>query len=357
MTGLRMRSYWPAAISSFLLIGVIVWMLVPQADRAAKGGVGGERPSVPVVVCQVKQQDVPIYRYGIGSVRGSNTVKVIPRVSGELVQILLKEGQEVRAGEILAHIDSRHYQAAVRQADANLRRNQARLGSAGADLQRILELDKRGVTSPKAVEVQKATVDQLQAEVDADKALLDKASIDLEHTTIRAPIEGRIGLRSVDVGNYVAAADASAIAIINQVKPIAVIFTLPDIDLLSVTERIARGRTLAVSALSRDNRIELEAGTLVTLDNQVDAKTGTFKLKALFDNSRGRLWPGQFVNAQANLDVQQGGTVIPAQAVQRGPNGTYVFAVTSNDTSGNASDHAQTDRERCCLDRRRPAGR
>lgn len=329
----RMRVLGPVAISTLLLIGGMVWMLVPQADRAAKGSVSGVRPSVPVVVCTVKQQDVPIYRYGIGSVRAFNSVKIVPRVAGELVEVLFKEGQEVRAGDVLARIDPSPYEAARRQAQANLARDQARLSSANPELVRVKELQKKGVAPQKAVEVQGATVEQLKAEIAGDMAMLDKANIDLDYAVIRAPIEGRIGLRAVDVGNYVLPVETTVITTINQVKPIAVTFTLPDVDLLPVTEQLAGGRTLAVSALSRDNRIELEVGKLLTIDNQIDARTGTFKLKAVFDNARGRLWPGQFVNARLLLHVQQAGTVIPEQAVQRGPNGTFVFAVAANDTA------------------------
>jgi membrane fusion protein, multidrug efflux system len=329
----RMRVLGPVAISTLLLIGGTVWMLVPKAERAAKGGDSGVRPSVPVVTCTVKQQDVPIYRYGIGTVRALNSVKIVPRVAGELIKILFKEGQEVRAGDELARIDPAPYEAAQQQAQANLARDEARLSSANPELTRVKELQARGVAPPKSVEIQAATVDQLKAEIAADKALLDKANIDLGYTVIRAPIEGRIGLRTVDVGNYVLPASSTVITTINQVKPIAVIFTLPDVDLPPVTEQLAAGRTLAVSALSRDNQVELEVGKLLTLDNEVDARTGTFKLKAIFDNVSRRLWPGQFVNARLLLDVQQAGTVIPAQAVQRGPNGTYVFTVAANDTA------------------------
>jgi membrane fusion protein, multidrug efflux system len=331
MSSHRMKVFGSVAFFTSLLIGGIVWVLVAQADRGAKGSVAGVRPSIPVTVCTVQQQDVPIYRYGIGSVRPFNTVKVGPRVAGELVQVLFKEGEEVRAGDILARIDARTYEAVLRQAEANLRRERARLDSADPELRRVLELKTKGISTEKSVEVQKAVVEQLKAELDADKALVDKATIDRDFTVIRAPIDGRIGLRSVDAGNYVLP-DTSIIATINQVTPIAVIFSLPDIDLLPVTEQMAAGRTLVVAALSRDNRLELEEGKLATIDNQIDAKTGTFKLKATFDNTRGRLWPGQFVNARLHLNVQQAGTVIPAQAVQRGPNGTYVFTVASNDT-------------------------
>src|SRR5262249_45500798 len=159
--------------------------------------------------CTAKQQDVPIYRYGIGSVRPFNTVKVVPRVAGELVDVLFKEGEEVRAGDVLARIDPRPYEAAFRQAQANLKRDHARLSSANPEFQRQLELEKKGVSSQKNVEIQKAMVDQLQAEIEADRALLDKAAIDLDFTTIRAPIDGRIGLRSVDKGNYVIALEMS----------------------------------------------------------------------------------------------------------------------------------------------------
>ncbi len=332
MFNYRMRVFGPVAFSTVLLTGAIVWMLFAQVDRSAKGSVAAVRPSVPVTVCAVKQQDVPIYRYGIGSVRPVNTVKVAPRVAGELVRIQFKEGEEVHAGDVLATIDARPFEAALRQAEANLRREHARLASAIPELRRVLELQKRGVSTEKSVEVQKAVVEQMQAELDADQALVDKAKIDRDFTVIRAPIDGRIGLRSVDVGNYVLP-NTNTIAIINQVTPIAVVFTLPDIDLLPVSDQLAAGHTLAVTALSRDNRVELEAGKLATIDNQIDAKTGTFKLKANFDNTHGRLWPGQFVNARLLLNVQRDGTVIPAQAIQRGPNGPYVFVVTSNNTA------------------------
>jgi multidrug efflux system membrane fusion protein len=329
----RIRVLGPVAILALLVIGGVVWMLGARTERAAKGAASGTRPSVPVVVCTVQQQDVPIYRYGIGTVRALNTVKVVPRIAGELIAVLFSEGQEVRVGDELARIDPASYEATRRQVQANLARDEARLSSAAPELARIKELQSRGIAPLKLAEEQAAVVEQLKAEIAADKALLDKANIDVGYTIIRAPIAGRIGLRAVDVGNFVLAGDMTVITTINQVKPITVIFSLPDIDLLPVTEQLAAGRTLAVSALSRDNQTELEVGKLLTLDNQVDAKTGTFKLKAVFDNIQGRLWPGQFVNARLHLDTQRAGTVIPAQAVQRGPNGTYVFTVAANGTA------------------------
>jgi multidrug efflux system membrane fusion protein len=286
-----------------------------------------------VVACTVQQQDVPIYRYGIGTVRPLNTVKVVPRIAGEVLAVLFQEGQEVQVGDELVRIDPAPYEAKRRQLQANLARDEARLSSAAPELARVKELQSRGIAPLNRAEEQAALVEQLKAEIAADKALLDKASIDVSYTIIRAPIAGRIGLRAVDVGNFVLAGEQTVITTINPVKPITVLFTLPDIDLLPLTEQLAAGRTLAVSALSRDNQTEIEAGKLLTLDNQVDAKTGTFKLKAVFDNAQGRLWPGQFVNARLHLDTQRAGTVVPAQAVQRGPNRTYVFTIAANGTA------------------------
>lgn len=287
---------------------------------------------VPVGVATAELRDVPVYLKGLGSVTASNTVSVKSRVDGQLSQINFKEGQNVNRGDLLAVIDPRPYQAALDQAQANLFRDQAQLKDAQLNYERFKNLlDQSGAVSQQQVDTQKAAANQLEGTVRADQAQIDNAKLNLAYSHITAPISGRIGLRLVDAGNMVHASDANPLLIITQLRPIAVLFTLPEDSLPTVAQHL-RQAALPVEAYSRDDQTRLATGTLLTIDNQIDQTTGTGKLKAIFDNQDNSLWPNQFVNIRLLLETHRGTTVIPSVAIQNGPQGSYVFVVKQDKT-------------------------
>ncbi len=289
-------------------------------------------PIVPVSVATAERHDVPYYLTGLGSVNAYYTVSVKSRVDGELMQVNFKEGQNVQKGELLAVIDPRPYQVALEQAQAALFRDQAQLRDAKLNFERFKGLlQSSGAMSQQQVDTQGATVDQLDGTVRNDQAAIDSAKLNLVYCHITSPVTGRIGLRLVDPGNIVHATDTNALFVITQLQPIAVIFTLPEDSLPAVAPEMAKG-TLEVDAYSRDDQNKLASGKLLTIDNQIDQTTGTARLKAVFDNKDNALWPNQFVNTRLLLNVRKNSTTIPAAAIQRGPQGTYVFAVKSDNT-------------------------
>jgi multidrug efflux system membrane fusion protein len=279
---------------------------------------------VPVTASRVERKDVPIFLTGIGTVNAYNSVAVKAREDGQLIAIKFKEGQEVKAGDVLAVIDQRPYLAALKQAQATLAKDQSLLANAKLDLDRDIKLGE--YTSHQSVDTQKSLVEQYQAQVESDAAQVDSARTNYDYTTITAPIDGRTGIRGVDIGNIVHAADATAIVTVTQLQPISVVFTLPADDLAIVSKGIAQ-QPLTVMAYSKDNEKSLGEGKLVLVDNQIDSTTGTVKLKATFANADRALWPGQFVNARLLVDTAHGGLVVPASAVQRGPNGAYIWVI------------------------------
>ena len=288
--------------------------------------------TVPVAVATAERRDVPVYLKGLGSVTASNTVSVKSRVDGQLSQINFTEGQHVNKGDLLAVIDPRPYQVALDQAQANLFRDQAQLKDARLNYERFKSLlDESGAMSRQQVDTQRAAADQLEGAVRADQAAIDNAKLNLQYSHITAPIGGRIGLRLVDVGNMVHAADTNPLLVITQLQPIAVIFTLPEDSLLNVSQHMHKG-TLPVEAYSRDDQTKLATGKLLTIDNQIDQTTGTGRLKAMFDNPDDALWPNQFVNVRLLLETHKGSITIPSVAVQNGPDGSYVFTVKSDKT-------------------------
>lgn len=283
-------------------------------------------PSIPVAVAAAEQRDFPVYLSGLGSVQASNTVSLKSRVDGQIVQIAFQEGQFVKQGELLLVIDPRPYQVALEQAEAALARDQAQLKNAQLDYDRYQGLFKEGVISQQQYDAQRALVGQLGGTIKADQAAIDNAKLQLVYSRVTAPVSGRIGLRLVDIGNMVHASDTNPLLVITQLQPIAVVFTLPEDALPSVIQHMKRG-TLEVDAYSRDDTTKLAAGKLLTIDNQIDQTTGTGKLKAMFDNVDSALFPNQFVNARLLLETRKAATVVPAAAIQRGPQGssfTYV---------------------------------
>jgi multidrug efflux system membrane fusion protein len=287
---------------------------------------------VPVAVATAERRDVPVYLKGLGSVTASNTVSVKSRVDGQLAQVNFKEGQHVNTGELLAVIDPRPFQVALDQAQANFFRDQAQLKDARLNYERFKSLlDESGAMSQQQVDTQKAAADQLEGAVRADQAAIDNAKLNLLYSHITSPISGRVGLRLVDAGNMVHAADTNPLLVITQLQPIAVVFTLPEDSLLTVFQHMHQS-TLLVEAYSRDDLTKLATGKLLTIDNQIDQSTGTGRLKALFDNPDDALWPNQFVNVRLLLETHKGSIVIPSVAVQTGPQGSYVFTVRPDNT-------------------------
>jgi membrane fusion protein, multidrug efflux system len=286
---------------------------------------------IPIVAGEVAQRDVPIYLSGLGSVVAFNTATVKPQIDGKLIKVNFQEGQDVKTGDVLALIDPRPFETTLRQMEANQKRDQAQLVNARADLARYLDLSRRDFASRQSVDTQQAQVGQLEATVASDQAQIDNARVNLDYTTIRAPFDGRTGIRLVDAGNVVHATDTTGLVIVTQVQPISVVFTLPA-DSLPVVSRAAAAGRLPVLAYSRDNQTKLGEGTLSVIDNMIDATTGTIKIKATFANAERALWPGQFVNARLLVDTRRNGVAVPAAVVQRGPQGTYAFVIKPDQT-------------------------
>lgn len=294
-----------------------------------------QAPSVPVSVATAERQDVPIFLRGIGSVQALQTVLVRARVDGTINRLAFTEGQDVKPGDLLAEIDPRPYAATLEQAVAKKSADMAQLANYKRDLARYTDLAKNEFASRQSVDTQSASVLQSSANVQADDAAIAAAKLNLDFTRITSPIEGRVGLRMVDTGNLVHANDAGGIVTVNQLHPIAAIFTLPQDQLPSVQDamRATPGAALKVEAYSSDDQRILGEGVLVTVDNAIDTSTGTIRLKAQFPNLDDRLWPGQFINAHLQLSVSHGSITVPSAAVQHGVNGLYVFIVKPGDTA------------------------
>ncbi len=288
--------------------------------------------AVPVSVSPAELRDMPYYLTGLGSVSAFYTVSIKSRVDGQLVDVKFKEGQFVKQGDLLAVIDPRPYEVQLEQAQAQLFKDQASLRDAQLNLQRYKDLlHNSGAMSQQQVDTQASTVDQLDGTVRTDQAAIDNAKLQLVYCHITAPVSGRIGLRLVDPGNIVHATDTNAMFVITQLQPIAVLFTLPEDNLPEVQQHMAKS-ILSLEAYSRDDQTKLGTGKLETIDNQIDQTTGTGKLKAVFDNKDNALWPNQFVNVRLLLETRKDSVVVPAAAVQRGPQGTYVFVAKTDNT-------------------------
>ena len=302
-----------------------------KTQAAGKGQQGRGSQGIPVAVAKADRRDVPIYLTGLGSVEAFNTVVIKTRLDGQLVQVAFREGQMVRQGELLAVIDPRPYQVALQQAEANLYKDQAALKDAVLNQQRFQDLYKEGVIPRQQMDTQVSLANQLEGAVRSDQAQIEIQKLNLTYTRITAPVNGRVGLRQVDIGNIVHASDPNGLLVLTQLQPIAAIFTLPQDSLPSVAQHMHQG-TLTVDAYSRDDQTKLTSGKLLTIDNQIDPTTGTGKLKAVFENRDSSLWPNQFVNAHLLLEIRKNNIVVPAAAIQRGPQGAYVFAVKPDKT-------------------------
>ncbi len=319
---------------AILIVGLLTATLIgcSSANSRSATARASTQIVVPVGVATAERRDVPVYLKGLGSVTASNTVSVKSRVDGQLAQVNFKEGQNVNKGDLLAVIDPRPFQVALDQAQANLFRDQAQLRDARLNYERFKSLlQESGAVSVQQVDTQKATADQLEGAVAADQAQIDNAKLNLVYSHITSPISGRVGLRLVDVGNMVHAADTNPLLVITQLQPIAILFTLPEDQLQIVSKHMHQG-TLPVEAYSRDDQTKLATGTLLTIDNQIDQTTGTGRLKAMFTNQDNMLWPNQFVNVRLLLETHNGSTVVPSVAIQNGPQGSYVFVVKPDKT-------------------------
>ena len=300
-----------------------------QGGRGA-GGADASRP-IPVSVAPVQQRDIPVYLEGLGNVQAYYTVTIHSRVDGQLMQVHFREGQQVHQGDELATIDPRPYEVQVAQAEATKFKDQANLENAKRDLQRYADLYKQGVIAQQQYNTQESTVAQQEGLVRADEAQIKNARLNLTYCHIRAPIDGRIGLRLVDPGNMVHASDANGLLVITQLQPISVLFTLPEDSLQMVAQHMKGGR-LEVQAWNRDDTQQIAGGRLETIDNQIDPNTGTFRLKGVFDNRDNALYPNQFVNARLQVYTRQNAITIPAAAVQRGAQGTYAYVLKQDKT-------------------------
>jgi multidrug efflux system membrane fusion protein len=323
-----MKRFLLAVVAGIAIIGVLVWFRGHQKASQSAAHDAAASVAVPVSVARAVIADVPVTLDGIGTVQALNTVSIHPMVDGPLVSVKFREGQDVRAGDVLAQIDPRTYQASYDQAVAKKAQDEATLANARVDLTRYSKLAKTQYTTAQQADTQRATVAQDEALVRQDQAQIDSARTNLSYTTITAPVQGRTGIRQVDAGNIVHGTDTTPITVVTTLQPITVLFTLPQQTLPQVTAAMAAGQPEVIALpQSGDVGAPIDRGHVAVLDNQVDQTTGTIKLKAVFPNAKLALWPGAFVNVRLFLRVDSQVVAIPTQAVQRGPLGAFVFVV------------------------------
>jgi multidrug efflux system membrane fusion protein len=341
------KSRWWLWIVVLVLVAIGIWYYRGTHSTSEAGGnapqggygKGGPGPAgfammgpVPVVVSTAQRGDLPVYLIGLGSVTAYNTVTVRSRVDGQIVKVNFTEGQFVHEGDALIEIDPRPYQVLLEQAEGQLAKDQAQLHDVQVDFERYQLLYSEGVIAKQQVDTQQAQVGQFQGSIKADQATIDNAKLQLVYARITAPISGRVGLRLVDIGNIVHATDTTGLLVITQLQPISVIFTLPQDQLQQVLVKLRGGGQLPVQAYDRDDTTKIAEGKLATIDNQIDPTTGTYKLKSIFSNENNVLFPNQFVNVHMLVDTKRNLVIVPAAAIQRGPQGTYVYVVSGGDT-------------------------
>ena len=313
--------------------GALAWRFASAGKPAPKsaGGLTGPKSTVAVLTAGVVSRDVPIWLSGLGTVQAFNTVTVRPRVSGTLDTINFTEGQNVKAGDILAQIDPRPYRNALDRAKARRAQNEAQLVNAQRELDRARGLFESDAESRQLLDQQEATVAQLTAVTQGDQAEVDAAQLDLDFTTVRAPIDGRTGVRLVDAGNLVTASQSSGIVVITQLQPVSVLFALPQHHLPALRRRLQADQSAPLVVATGEERV-LAEGKLDLIDNQIDSSTGTVRLKASFPNEDSSLWPGQFVSARILVETRSNATVVPREVVQSGLDGPFAYVVKGDNT-------------------------
>jgi multidrug efflux system membrane fusion protein len=340
------RWFW--IVGLVVLIAIGVWYFrgshasteaqgpsAPGGSGKGQGRQGGGAAGfvVPVVVASAQRGDLPVYFNGLGTVTAFNTVTVHSRVDGQITKINFMEGQFVHQGDNLLDIDSRPFQVQLEQAEGQLAKDQAQLRDVQVNYERFQLLYKEGVIPKQQLDTQGSQVGMFEGSIKGDQGAIDSAKLQIVYSHVTAPITGRIGLRLVDIGNIVHAADANGLLVITQLQPIAVIFSLPQDQLPQVTSKLQKQEQLVVDAYDRDDTSKIESGKLLTIDNQIDTTTGTYKLKAVFNNDRNVLFPNQFVNVHLLADVKKNLVIVPSSAIQRGPQGTYVYVVQNGNTA------------------------
>jgi multidrug efflux system membrane fusion protein len=290
-------------------------------------------PTAPIVAGTVTQHDVPIYLTGVGTVIAYNTDVVRAQIQGQIISINFTEGQAVHAGDLLAQIDPRPYQALIDQYIGNLERDQSQLKNAEANLKRYSQLGTNGWATPQLIETQQAQVGELQAAIKSDNALIDAAKVQLSYTRLTSPINGVVGIRQIDVGNIISPSNTNGLVVVTQLHPISLIFTLPETSLPQIQQQQEKTKTpFTVFAYNQDNSMQLDQGVLGLVNNEILQTTGSIQLKANFDNKANKLWPGELVNARLLVDTRHNGLTVPAAVVQQGAKGPYAYVVNPDDT-------------------------
>ncbi len=335
-TSAKTSRQWLIGLTLLAVLFLLLWWFWPSAPQSQQTGRGrfGDMGPTPVRVAEVRQADFAIELKALGTVTAYNTVNVRSRVDGELVKALFTEGQQVKAGDLLAVIDPRSYEVALQQAQGALQENQAQLKNAELDLSRYEGLYAEDSIAKQTLDTQRALVNQYRGSIKSNQADVATAKLNLDFTQIRAPISGRLGLRQLDVGNLVSSGDTTPLVVITQTDPISVIFTIPEGDLPAVLKRVRNDVTLQVEAWDRGERLKLADGVLESLDNQIDTTTGTVKLKARFENAEQMLFPNQFVNVRLRVETREAATIIPSSSLQFGNRGTFVYVVDGENKVG-----------------------
>jgi len=334
--GMKPRRLWTIlfVVCCIVAIGVYVFLIRPaMQSKTARLGSANQARGITVVAEQAKKGDMVVYLTGLGTVTPLNTVTVKTRVDGQLMEISYKEGQSVNRGDLLAIIDPRPFEVQLTQAEGQMARDQALLKNAAIDLERYQTLWKQDSVPKQQLDTQEALVRQYEGIVKTDQGQIDNARLQLTYCRITAPVSGRIGLRLVDTGNIVHTNDPNGLIVITQLQPITVIFPVPEDNLQQVLRRLKTGERLVVEAYDREQKVKLATGSLLTIDNQVDPGTGTVKFRAIFPNSAQELFPNQFVNARLLTDLKRGTIIVPSAAIQRGPQGAFVYVVKSDLTA------------------------